>query len=287
MAEQRPRLRRQSLQSARSGHAGQCRQAGACLDLSAGFDPRRRSDADRGRRDNVRHRALGHRARGRRAHRRGEMDLRSAFAARRGLQALLRHRQSRRRGLQRQGVRRLAGCASLCARRRHRRHLVERRRKSRPLAPLYDLGRAAHRQRQGVHRRRRRRIWRAWRSQRLRCGDRQTRLALVDRAGRSVQAGGERRDAPRPRRPGTRASAIGRTAAAERSGTRCRPTPSSICSTSAPATPAPGRRRSATPRARTISSPRRLSRSISTPANMLGTTRRRRTIPGTTTPTRT
>ena len=68
------------------------------------LDPRRRSDPDRRRRDHVCHGAVGYRIRDQRQDRREDLDVRFPIAARQGLQTVLRRRQSRRRGLQGQGL---------------------------------------------------------------------------------------------------------------------------------------------------------------------------------------
>ena len=63
-----------------------------------------------------------------------------------------------------------------------------------PKRALLHHERPACRQGHGAHRRCRRRIWRARLHQRLRCRDRQARLAFLYRAGRSLAAVRERRD---------------------------------------------------------------------------------------------
>ena len=123
---QRPRLWRQQVQSARSDHGRQCRETGPCLVLSAGLDPRRRSDPDRRRRDHVCHRAVEHRIRDQRQDRRKDLDVRFPIAARQGVQAVLRRRQSWRRGLQGQGLRRHARRALDRPRRGDRQSALER-----------------------------------------------------------------------------------------------------------------------------------------------------------------
>ena len=70
------------------------------------FLARRRGDAGRGRRHHVPDRVMERGACDRRAHRKEDLDLRSRRQPRAGLQGLLRRRQSRRRALEGQGVRR-------------------------------------------------------------------------------------------------------------------------------------------------------------------------------------
>ena len=104
LAEHRPRLWRQQVQSARSDQCRECRETGPRLVLPPGLDPRRRSDPDRCRRDDVCHGAVGDRLRDQRQDWRKDLDVRFPIASRQGVQAVLRCRQSWRRGLQRQGL---------------------------------------------------------------------------------------------------------------------------------------------------------------------------------------
>ena len=66
----------------------------------------RRGDAGRGRRHHVSDRIMERGARHRRPHRQAALDVRSEGRSHEGLSGLLRRRQSRRRALERQGVRR-------------------------------------------------------------------------------------------------------------------------------------------------------------------------------------
>ena len=98
---------------------------------------------------------------------------------------------------------------------------------------LHDHRRAARREGQGHHRQRRRRVRRARLRLGLRRRDRRAGVALVHRARRPEPRLRERQMA-RPRRPGTASG--GASAAAAPSGIRWPTIPSSISSTSAPAT---------------------------------------------------
>ena len=123
---------------------------------------------DRCRRRHVCHGAVEHRPRHQRQDRRKDLDFRFPIASRRGLQTVLRCRQPWRRGLQGQGLCRNARRAldrPRCGDRQSRSGAsTQAPTATRPYtitgAPLVAKG-------QGFHRRRRRRIWRSRRRQRI------------------------------------------------------------------------------------------------------------------------
>ena len=171
------------------------------------------------------------------AYRRGDrpsaLVLRSRGAGRVGRQRVLRRRQSRRRVVGRQGVRRLARRPADRARRGDGTRALGRQH-HRPHEAVHDHRRAARRQRQGADRQRRRRVRRARLRLGLRRRHRRARLALLYRARQSGRRLRERGDARWPPRRG--AASGGRSAAAAPCGTRWPTIPSSICSISASAT---------------------------------------------------
>ena len=142
------------------------------------------------RRRDVRDRLVERHLRDRRAHRQAALEVRPRSASQVRQHRLLRRRQSRRRVLQGQGLRRRArrpAGRARCGDRQGR--VADDDRRSEPA--VHDHRRAAHREGQGHHRQRRRRVRRA----RLRLGvrrrDRQARVALLHGARRSVEAAGK------------------------------------------------------------------------------------------------
>ena len=156
------------------------------------------SDAAGRRRHDVRHFGVEQSVRARRAHRQGEVALRSAGRRRQGDRCLLRRRESRRRGVGPQRLRRHARRPAHRARHDERQAAVVGA-DHRPEEALHDHRRAARHQGQGHHRQRRRRDGRARLRVRVRRDHRQDALALLHRARQSAgrlreSAAGARRE---------------------------------------------------------------------------------------------
>ncbi len=224
LAVVRPRLLRAALQPAHRDQRQQRREARARVAVRDRNRTRARGDAARDRRRDVCDRIVERDLRDRRAHRQAALEVRPGSASQVRQHRLLRCRQSRRRILQRQGLRRRARRAARRAGRQHRQGGVADDH-GRSEAAVHDHRRSARRQRQDHHRQRRRRIRRA----RLRVGvrrrDRQAGVALLHRSGRSVEAAGERRRSSARCRRG-RATTGGSTAVAARCGIRSSTIPS-------------------------------------------------------------
>ena len=190
LAVVRARLLRAALQPARSDQRRQRREARPGVAVRDRDRSRPRGDAARRRRRDVHDRVVERHLRDRRAHRQAAVEVRPRGASQVRQPRLLRRRQSRRRVLQGQGLRRRArrpAGRDRCDERQGRVADDDRRSE----AAVHDHRRAAHRERQGHHRQRRRGVRRARLRVGLRRRDRQARVALLHRARRSVEAAGE------------------------------------------------------------------------------------------------